>query len=520
MPYISQITLPTGGTYVLKDAQLRAAVGIKDYAEGVAYSKNDYLFYNGKLYIVNADITELNNTQFSDVNTTETTVNDDIKAKYNELKELIAGGVQYRGYTTTELADGDTTNPITINGELYTAHAGDLVIYAGHSGSAGPQDRDREFIFNDTMWNEFGSTGVLKALAFADTASGSLTNGTASVSADYTPRGSVSVTLTDDSTASNVSFTRGNYTPEGTIKVTNPTIAIASGSTGDVTVITGVANDGTDTINKVTAGTQIKVATKAANPTTVGNADVDTAVTVATGLKTGEGYATTFTTNGIKSATIAEASTGAEFNVPTNAISDVTLTSSATTSTGAVSYLEGTALKDKTTYTGYDTEFLNNVTVNGETLVIGKANVGLVNTTKYMTAPTTAAVTKGYKVATESANTARVDVDTDSITPAKAASTEIYSVGDEETITPAIVGDAVTVIKSTGLDSTKLGATATNGSATFVGKEEADLKVTGGTYYKQVVGNASFAGTQDTIDSTGTATGTVTVTPDKTQSGE
>ena len=59
----------------------------------VAPGSLDYLYYNGNLYIVNADITAGDNTQFSDLSTSALDVNADINAKYNELKGLIAGGV-------------------------------------------------------------------------------------------------------------------------------------------------------------------------------------------------------------------------------------------------------------------------------------------------------------------------------------------------------------------------------------------------------------------------------------------
>lgn len=55
------------------------------------------------------------------------------------LKEV----VRYVGVTTTELTDGSTTNPITINGESYTANEGDSVYYNGVS-----------FTWNGTMWQE------------------------------------------------------------------------------------------------------------------------------------------------------------------------------------------------------------------------------------------------------------------------------------------------------------------------------------------------------------------------------
>ena len=51
----------------------------------------------------------------------------------------------YKGTTTTAIENGSTTNPITIDGESYTAVFGDIVVY-GYT----------EFVFDGTTWSEFG----------------------------------------------------------------------------------------------------------------------------------------------------------------------------------------------------------------------------------------------------------------------------------------------------------------------------------------------------------------------------
>lgn len=51
--------------------------------------------------------------------------------------------VRYIGVTTTEITDGSTTNPISINGESVTAVNGDMVYY---SGSA--------YTWNGSMWQK------------------------------------------------------------------------------------------------------------------------------------------------------------------------------------------------------------------------------------------------------------------------------------------------------------------------------------------------------------------------------
>ena len=55
------------------------------------------------------------------------------------------GSTHYKGTTTTALENGSTTNPITINGESYTAVFGDVVVY-----------NYTEFVFDGTTWGEFG----------------------------------------------------------------------------------------------------------------------------------------------------------------------------------------------------------------------------------------------------------------------------------------------------------------------------------------------------------------------------
>lgn len=70
----------------------------------------------------------------------------------------------YLGVTTTELTDGASTNPITINGDSVTAKKGEIANYGS-----------KEFIFNGTVWQEFGDLSGLGSLAFKDSASGTAT---------------------------------------------------------------------------------------------------------------------------------------------------------------------------------------------------------------------------------------------------------------------------------------------------------------------------------------------------------
>lgn len=192
MADISKITLPTGVTYNLKDTVARESIG------------------------------------------------------------ALSGAVKYLGVTTTELTDGATTSPITIEEESVTPKAGDVVIYG-----------ESEFIWSDTgegKWHEFGSAGSLKALAFKD-----------SVSAIYTPTGSVSapdVTVTLNTT-SITPFDSAGTLPSCTLpslstSVTDETLTL-SWSAGSFSAGT-LPSAGTT----VTVATDVKTAT-ASNPTFTGD---------------------------------------------------------------------------------------------------------------------------------------------------------------------------------------------------------------------------------------------------------
>lgn len=89
-----------------------------------------------------------------------------------EIKDSAARSAKgWIGITTTELTDGSTTNPVTINGESVTATAGDITAY-----------NNKEFIWNGSAWQEFGTDlDDLGELAWEDTASGT-----------FTPQGTVS----------------------------------------------------------------------------------------------------------------------------------------------------------------------------------------------------------------------------------------------------------------------------------------------------------------------------------------
>lgn len=163
-----------------------------------------------------------------------------------ELISQLEAGTAYLGVTTTALTDGATTNPIKINNEDVTAKTGNIANYGS-----------KEFIFNGTVWQEFGDLSALGALAYKDSASGT-----------FKPSGTVSEpTFTGTEKSFNVKgvpegfVTIGvgtgtaNYTPAGTNSAptftgTQKSVSVSGTPKGSVTIGTG-----TGTANYTPAGT-------------------------------------------------------------------------------------------------------------------------------------------------------------------------------------------------------------------------------------------------------------------------
>lgn len=222
----------------------------------------------------------------------------------------LSNATHWVGITTTVLTDGSTTNPITIDGEPYTAVSGDIAAYQ----STG--EPEEEFIFNGTSWQQFGgSIGTLGNMAYVDTGTVTITPAGTNASSSVTFSGG-----TDDSvlgadttiTAADSAVSFANQTDGKLVKTTVPnvtsvgtvpswsatvenevmTFAFSAGSTPTlgtaIDVATGaIASNGTgDTV--VTA---VGTGTAAAQTITVGTDDLVTAVT---DIGTGTAAAQTF----------------------------------------------------------------------------------------------------------------------------------------------------------------------------------------------------------------------------------
>ena len=142
------------------------------------------------------------------------------------LKAAVKDGAHYQGKIdlgdgkTTALEDGSTTNPVWIIGKTaaVTVNAGDFVTQQATNTTL-------EFIWDGAAWREFGSTGKLKAFAYADT--GTFT---------YTPAGSVSTgsTTVTTSTVTDPTFTGTPATLTGSFSGSEGNLSVSGTPSGTV----------------------------------------------------------------------------------------------------------------------------------------------------------------------------------------------------------------------------------------------------------------------------------------------
>ena len=224
------------------------------------------------------------------------------RADIEALEQAIAGGVHYIGVTTTELADGSTTNPIVINSENVTAEAGDLV-------SKG----NKEFLFDGTTWHEVGDLTGLGDLAWADTASGDVT-----LPDTY----STTIATSTNATATVAPAASGETTYEPAGQVSAPTVTI------DTVSVPNVTTAGTATVVTMEVPANTERLELSVTPGT--NTILGTAITALTGTpESGETSVDFTTTEPIFSGTAVRLETG-NISVPATFSTTVATTTSAT----------------------------------------------------------------------------------------------------------------------------------------------------------------------------------------------
>ena len=152
-------------------------------------------------------------------------VNYEVKDAWaREAIEGLGNPTHFLGETTSNIQDGQDLNPIVINGEDVTAHAGDIVVHA-----------NAEFIYSGNAWVELGDLSGLGALAYKNSASGS-----------YTPSGTVSQ---PNFSGSEMTST-GTFTPSGDVTLSGGTAQTLVASVGKESATVKVL----DAAGSVTAG--------------------------------------------------------------------------------------------------------------------------------------------------------------------------------------------------------------------------------------------------------------------------
>lgn len=142
------------------------------------------------------------------------------RQEIEDIKASVTAAMHYIGVSSSEIVDGASAGPWTIGGKTYIASGtpaeGQVLLKAGDVAVYAPSGKtETEYVWSGTAWQEFGSTGSLKALAFKDSAS-----------ATYTPAGTnqaSAVTFTGQTDGDFVtgfdtnpvlpSFTEGSFTP-------------------------------------------------------------------------------------------------------------------------------------------------------------------------------------------------------------------------------------------------------------------------------------------------------------------
>ena len=158
--------------------------------------------------------------------------------KDTEAHEKLAGLTGAMHFVGTSSTDPTSAKGPTVDGHTGAFAAGDVVVYT-------PEGKQEcEYVYNGESWQEFGSTGSLKALAFKDSASGNVTvSGTAEAQAFSGTQETLEHKVTGASVSVAGSYDKPNdisinYTPEGTISAPDVTLttgsAIASATLGSV----------------------------------------------------------------------------------------------------------------------------------------------------------------------------------------------------------------------------------------------------------------------------------------------
>lgn len=187
-----------------------------------------------------------------------------------DLIEALESSTGFLGVTTTAISEGATTNPITIGGKSVTAKIGNIVTYGSKEFVFNYDNEWQEFgdlsslgalAFKDSASGSYKPEGTVSQPTFTGSESSVTVTATANTSGNYQPAGTVSQpTFTGAAMTST-----GTLTPEGTVTVSTNTTenktatvsAAASGTTtytpgGTVGTPTITVTPNTATVNSIT----------------------------------------------------------------------------------------------------------------------------------------------------------------------------------------------------------------------------------------------------------------------------
>ena len=161
--WLSKITLPSGDEYLIRDDASRTKIQeiLNDITGGVVYS--------GKSITPLVDQATTTTIKMTNGSTATVTAND-----AGTLVTVDKNAYGTFDLTTSQPADWTTkwTEYYTKSGDVYVPVTGDTAptwednTYYKSNGDGAVQDK--EFIWNGASWDEFGSVGALKTLAYMD----------------------------------------------------------------------------------------------------------------------------------------------------------------------------------------------------------------------------------------------------------------------------------------------------------------------------------------------------------------
>lgn len=377
MADISKITLPSGITYNIKDAQVRQSVWGSISPTAGRAAVHEYSPTNDTLWGLVQDILlaidhsgEIENVPGAIQSITQGTYNDifqTVSWLVSVVNGLVGGdAVVFIGVSTNKLTDGGTEAPTGTNYETFASvPKGSLVFY-----------KTEEFIKGaDNKWHALGSLDTLGALAYKDNASGgytpvgtisqpTFTGSTFTSTGNYTPTGAVTVGITGSSnaTAAVSAATSGTptYTPAGTVHSTfsgatlsatvnyTPTGSVGFSETSNKTAAVSQAASGTTTYKP--AGSVSSNFTGATKKITVsrmtgGSVNVSGSLAQTVAINQATGGATTYQPAGVVSAPTISATTAGttttikQVNAVNNMVSALTVAEpGATAPANAITY--------------------------------------------------------------------------------------------------------------------------------------------------------------------------------------